>query len=98
MEISKEKLVEVISHFWENRNSNLVSPVFLADAIESASKSGKTAFSAGDNKLPYIPTGRDWIEDTNQENGNYENECSICSEVFYGNKHRFVCKLCTTNI
>ena len=47
-----------------------------------------------DNKLPYIPTDRDFIEDTTHENGNYENICCICTEHFFGHKRRVVCKIC----
>jgi len=37
-----------------------------------------------------------WPEDYEKENGNYENICSRCGNHFLGNKHRFVCKLCST--
>jgi hypothetical protein len=38
--------------------------------------------------------GRDWIEDRQDENGNYENECIICKKLFIGHKRRVVCFKC----
>lgn len=38
---------------------------------------------------------KDWIEDNNQENGNYTCLCVFCQEEFVGYKWRAVCKLCT---
>jgi hypothetical protein len=40
-------------------------------------------------------TSRDFPEDANQENGNYDNFCSACGVKFIGNKHRVTCKKCT---
>lgn len=37
---------------------------------------------------------RSFPEDFGQENGNYQNKCIMCEKIFYGNKHRIVCKLC----
>lgn len=37
---------------------------------------------------------KNWPEDYDQENGNYQNKCSDCGEMFMGNKHRFLCKEC----
>lgn len=37
---------------------------------------------------------RNWREDYNKENGNYENTCGCCEQKFIGNKHRRCCKLC----
>lgn len=39
---------------------------------------------------------RDWPEDFDQENGEYQNECYLCHEIFVGNKHRVECKRCVT--
>jgi len=39
---------------------------------------------------------RDWPEDLNQENGNYENKCIVCTNYFMGNKHRHECRVCST--
>jgi hypothetical protein len=38
---------------------------------------------------------RDWPEDSNQENGNYMNQCVFCKKDFIGNKHRVICKKCS---
>jgi len=38
----------------------------------------------------------DWPEDFPFENGNYTNDCSECGQRFMGNKHRFICKKCST--
>lgn len=40
-------------------------------------------------------SNRDWPEDYNQENGNYQNKCIGCGLLFYGNKHRVICKQCS---
>jgi len=37
---------------------------------------------------------KDWTEDFPHENGCYQNRCSLCKELFMGNKHRFICKEC----
>lgn len=49
MEISREKLLEVITHFWDSRNAKTVTPEFLVHAIESASEPHQTV-SFKDNK------------------------------------------------
>jgi hypothetical protein len=36
---------------------------------------------------------RNWIEDFSHENGNYQNECNTCNEMFFGHKRRVICKL-----
>jgi len=36
----------------------------------------------------------DWPEDLKFENGNYSCKCSVCKQIFMGNKHRVVCKKC----
>jgi len=41
-----------------------------------------------------IGCNKDFPEDFHQENGNYENHCCHCHSIFYGNKHRIVCKTC----
>lgn len=38
-----------------------------------------------------------WLEDYDQENGNYQNKCCLCGLLFYGNKHRVVCKQCDSD-
>lgn len=37
---------------------------------------------------------RDWSEDFPYENGNYQNRCVECKEIFIGHKRRVVCKKC----
>lgn len=39
---------------------------------------------------------KDWIEDFEHENGNYQNICKICNSKFMGHKIRRVCKECYT--
>lgn len=39
-------------------------------------------------------TPGDYPEDFAGENGNYENRCCSCREIFYGHKRRLVCKRC----
>ena len=34
----------------------------------------------------------DWPEDFSHENGNYENRCFSCGELFRGHKRRVQCK------
>jgi len=38
---------------------------------------------------------RDWKEDFDKENGNYQCVCSICGEFFTGYKRRSICKVCS---
>lgn len=37
---------------------------------------------------------KDWAEDFSHENGNYQNVCMYCEEVFLGHKRRVICKQC----
>lgn len=48
------------------------------------------------NDTPFTKqyTERDFPEDADQENGNYERECVSCGKSFVGNKHRTTCKSC----
>jgi hypothetical protein len=39
-------------------------------------------------------SARDWPEDFQYENGNYQCQCIYCAEYFIGHKRRFVCKVC----
>lgn len=41
----------------------------------------------------YLPSDRDWSDVG--ENANYINLCSLCRQMFSGNKHRVVCRVCT---
>lgn len=43
-----------------------------------------------------IDISRNWTEDSNHENGNYMNTCSVCDNDFIGHKRRRVCKLCAS--
>jgi len=40
---------------------------------------------------------RGWPEDALHENGNYENQCCHCGEMFIGHKRRVSCKPCSKN-
>jgi len=42
----------------------------------------------------YAPSVRDWTEDAAHENGQYQNQCVTCKELFIGHKRRHVCKKC----
>lgn len=37
-----------------------------------------------------------WTEDFPEENGNYQNSCAMCGEMFLGHKRRVVCRICAT--
>lgn len=37
---------------------------------------------------------RDWSEDAGHENGNYQNRCLLCDQIFTGHKRRVICKEC----
>ncbi len=43
-------------------------------------------------------TDRDWEEDKQFENGNYECVCLKCNKTFTGHKHRMFCKICSNKI
>ena len=36
----------------------------------------------------------DWVEDGVIEDVNHLNECVVCGNDFFGDKHRVVCKVC----
>lgn len=37
---------------------------------------------------------KDWVEDFEHENGQYQNMCLGCSAIFLGHKRRHFCKQC----
>ena len=39
---------------------------------------------------------RDWTQHFSHENGNYQNKCHECGQLFLGNKYILVCKHCAT--
>jgi 2,4-dienoyl-CoA reductase-like NADH-dependent reductase (Old Yellow Enzyme family) len=41
---------------------------------------------------------RDWPEDFLHENGLYNRHCHRCNQTFLGNKHRLICKPCSSAI
>lgn len=41
-----------------------------------------------------MTTQRDWVEDSEHENGHYHCRCMICSHTFTGHKRRVLCKVC----
>lgn len=41
---------------------------------------------------------RNWVEDYSHENGNYQNKCCLCDNLFIGHKRRVTCKLCDNGI
>lgn len=47
-------------------------------------------------ELLNIPANRNWAEDAEHENGNYENICACCKLSFIGHKRRYFCKVCYT--
>ncbi len=38
---------------------------------------------------------RDWPDDADHENGNYQNKCLGCGEYFIGHKRRCFCRKCS---
>lgn len=44
--------------------------------------------------MPSFDSPKNWVSDYNQENGNYTCKCYKCKELFFGNKHRILCKEC----
>jgi len=49
---------------------------------------------AYDEPAAPLRNARNWPEDFQQENGNYECACSLCGSHFIGNKHLVVCRVC----
>jgi len=49
---------------------------------------------ASNNYLYKTFPGRDWIEDRELENGNYECLCLNCEKSFIGHKRRLLCFEC----
>jgi len=45
-----------------------------------------------------IYTERDYQEEASMENGNYENRCIECGNLFIGYKRRVLCKICQEEI
>jgi hypothetical protein len=41
--------------------------------------------------------GRDWKEDKDLENGNYQCLCVVCKRFFIGHKRRLICFECYNN-
>ena len=37
---------------------------------------------------------RNWTEDAADENGNYQNQCGACHQMFVGHKRRAICRAC----
>jgi hypothetical protein len=44
----------------------------------------------------YFP--KDWTEDFDKENGNYQCKCLDCGELFIGHKRRIQCKVCAERL
>ena len=59
-----------------------------ADAALAASGSGEAKED--------LPEDRDWKDDFQHDNGNYECMCFECGRNFYGHKRRVVCKVCAS--
>jgi hypothetical protein len=51
-------------------------------------------FIVGNNYLNKYFPGRDWIEDKELENGNYQCLCINCNRFFIGHKKRLLCFEC----
>lgn len=45
--------------------------------------------------MPTQPHARDWTEDFDHENGQYQCRCITCNNLFIGHKRRLVCKVCS---
>lgn len=48
--------------------------------------------------LKHYYSSRDWVEDFNEENGKYYNNCHFCEKVFIGHKRRVICKECNCKL
>ncbi len=46
---------------------------------------------------PWSNPERNWEMDFSHENGNYQNKCVRCEQMFMGHKRRCVCKQCANN-
>lgn len=58
---------------------------------------GKVLMADGTWQSVNPPTiSRDWEEDFNHENGNYQCICNSCEEYFIGHKRRVTCKICAS--
>jgi hypothetical protein len=58
----------------------------------------KARNESGSDTAPAVaaPSGAgDWTEDFPHENGNYQNRCTDCGQLFLGHKRRMICKQCS---
>lgn len=82
-------VIDVLEYFIEDKIDPSVPPITRQVAKLKAQTT---------EKKEHLPkrdaSNRDWSEDYDQENGNYQNKCCFCKLLFYGNKHRVVCKQC----
>lgn len=62
-------------------------PLFLVEAVT-------LKFNQQSVPEPASDPSRNWIEDANHENGQYQNRCVFCSQIFIGHKRRVACKAC----
>ena len=88
--VSEERYKESIE--WITEYQKLVG--YKMNGADLALLETAAKIAAGIN--PSLPdkTPRDWIEDSEHENGNYVCMCCICKMPFYGHKRRVVCKIC----
>ena len=57
-------------------------------------KSDSEARQISSGLLGGPPSPKDWTADSAHENGNYQNVCTDCQELFIGHKRRCQCKEC----
>lgn len=103
IEYTPIKMVERIAFECVVFNEEKMVPVTAKQVIESTAKMFREGRQA--ELYPYLPitsvcpmfvknSERDWPEDFEDENGNYQNRCCVCKEFFFGYKRRVTCKKC----
>ena len=48
--------------------------------------------------VPRVDSPKNWIEDYENENGNYICRCCRCKEYFFGHKRRVLCAECANQL
>ncbi len=81
--MKKEQIIEVLK---ECIDHTAYGPGELTGLEEAAARLME--------QQPEVSDSRNWEEDYSHENGNYQNRCKVCGNLFFGHKRRVVCKSC----